>query len=128
MNKQVISHEAKLQQQKFFRLCSEVDHRKLIKKEYMSLEDFERITFLLRQLELFEYEWFVKLSFQDKLLEYADKQMWLDENDNSDGDWVVYEYSEITKKWIYEFCSQISRKRTQDKYMKKYVWEMKEEK
>lgn len=94
----------------------------------MSLEDFERITFLLRQLELFEYEWFVKLSFQDKLLEYADKQMWLDENYNSDGDWVVYEYSEITKKWIYEFCSQISRKRTQDKYMKKYVWEMKEEK
>ena len=56
MNKQVISHEAKLQQQKFFRLCSEEDHRKLIKKEYMSLEDFERITFLLRQLELFEYD------------------------------------------------------------------------
>ena len=82
MNKQVISHEAKLQQQKFFRLCSEEDHRKLIKKEYMSLEDFERITFLLRQLELFEYEQFVKHSFQDKLLENTDKQMWLAKLEN----------------------------------------------
>lgn len=118
-----LSEEGKREQQKFFRLCSSSDRKKLTGKELMSVGDFERITFLLRHLGLTEYELYVEMNFEEQLFAYAERQEWLDEGDYSLGEWCEIERIEVTDKWIREFCEQIPHERTRRQYMKKYVWD-----
>lgn len=102
-----LSEEGKREQQKFFRLCSSSDRKKLTRKEQMSVGDFERITFLLRHLGLTEYELYVEMNFEEQLFAYAERQEWLDEGDYSLGEWCEIEEIEMADKWIREFCEQI---------------------
>ena len=120
-----LSEKAKQEQQKFFRLCSISDRKKLTRKEKMSVGDFERITFLLKHLGLEEYELYVEIKFKEQLLAYADIQEWIDEQDYSMGEWFEVEHTEMADKWIREFCEQIPHEQTRKYYMEKYVWDMK---
>ena len=119
-----LSEEGKREQQKFFRLCSSSDRNKLTRKEQMSVGDFERITFLLRHLELTEYELYVEMNFEEQLFASVARQEWLDEGDYSLGEWCKIEQIEVANKWVRDFCEQIPPGRTRKQYMKKYVWDM----
>ena len=119
-----LSEEGKREQQKFIRLCSSSDRNKLTRKEQMSVGDFERITFLLRHLELTEYELYVEMNFEEQLFASAARQEWLDEGDYSLGEWCKIEQIEVANKWVRDFCEQIPHGRTRKQYMKKYVWDM----
>lgn len=119
--KKCLSDEAKKEQKKFFSLCSRSDHDKLIGKEPMTIEDFERITYLLKVLELEEYELYVAMKFEKQLTTYADIQAWLDAGDYSLDEERYSVEVEQAEQWLREFCMQIPHERTRMKYIERYL-------
>lgn len=119
-----LSSEAQKEKEKFFRLCSSSDKNKLTGKEEMSVNDFQRIMFLLGHLGLNEYETYVGRRFDQQLFEYSSIQDWLSEGDYSFEVGSEIERIEVVNEWIRNFCEHIPHERTRKQYMKKYVWDM----
>lgn len=116
-----LSDAAKKEQKKFFCLCSKSDHNKLIGKEPMTVEDFGRITYLLKVLGLEEYELYVAMKFENQLTVYANIQEWLDDGDYSIDDETYNVEVEQMEQWLREFCMQIPHERTRRKYIEQYL-------
>ncbi len=112
MSKKItLSKEAKSQQQKFFRVCSDSHKRKLTDKEKMSVQEFSDITFILSSLKFDDYYDYVVLKHSDLLNDYGDRvENELDEELDSNT------YYEIQCEVLQRFVDGIENKKLKGVY------------
>lgn len=102
--------QAKIEQLAFLYLCSEHDKRLLLKKEKMSLADFDRLTYLIYHLGFKEYHIKVWMEFVGNFKKEWNCLEALQETGgcirnigNTESEIKLHEM------WIQDFCQDISK-------------------
>lgn len=97
--------QAKIEQLAFLYLCSERDKRLLLKKEKMSLADFDRLTYLIYHLGFKEYHIKVWMEFAGDFQKEWDCLEALQETGGRVGN-IDSTESEVKlhEMWIQDFC------------------------
>lgn len=93
-----MSKEAKSQQEKFFRACSDSFRRKLTGKEEMTLGAFKEITMILSCLKFEDYYDYVLFRFKDIVDVYGDI-VENELNDKVDTDTLLEVQDDILKRF-----------------------------
>lgn len=109
------------EEQKFLRLCGDEYKQKIKKQSTMSLQDFQKFTYLIDYLEFSEYNLYFCMEMFPDLLRRVDTDVesdyWNDEYD--------IEFSDYTRldvlinecdMWLEEFCNQMPLENQRKKY------------
>lgn len=113
--------EVKKEERLFLSLCSQKDKQKVTQKIPMTFHDYLRITCIISNLRLFDYE--VKIGEDFPKYHEMKKEMLKRHED------ILREYPDYYKdeafdkkeqNWLLEFCSQIPDTCLQKKYAKKF--------
>ncbi len=106
-----MSKEAKSQQEKFFRACSDSFRRKLTGKEEMTLGAFKEITMILSCLRFEDYYDYVLFRFKDMVDVYGDI-VESEVDDDVDTDTLL----EVQNDILQRFCEGIKSERLMYSY------------
>lgn len=119
----VLDKKTRSEQRKFFRLCSEEDRLKLIGKQTMTINDLERISYLVETLGFIDYYIYITSRFGDVWDKLVERDRFLDEKGlHSDG-WFFYEGMPRYEQWFKDFCDGIKNEKTKEKILEQYYCE-----
>ena len=89
----------------------------------MTLNDFERIVFLLQTLNLKHYLFYVQLRFDDVMKRWEERFDFLYEKDILGSEWDIEKHEMPQEdQWFQEFCNGIKNEHTREKLMNLYEY------
>ena len=112
--------EIRKEEKAFLRLCGETYRKKIMKREAFSMNEFQKLLFVITTLELWDYmNYFLLEVYPQEMIALGDYLLSEPKEENSEN-WL-YAKKDCHQRWLREFWEQIPLEAKKEQYRELFL-------